>query len=59
MTEQPFHARLAFLTQPAPGVILFNLQIGETFQRVELTQRQLANILVDGAAIALKSEKMT
>lgn len=58
MTEQPFHARLAFLTQPAPGVILFNLQIGETFQRVELSQSQLANILVDGAVMALRAEKV-
>lgn len=47
-------AQLAYLTDPAPGVVLLNLQINGEFSRIELTQRQLANILVDGAAMAFR-----
>jgi hypothetical protein len=47
---------MAYLTQPAPGVILLNIQIdGGEFQRVEITKAQLGNIIVDGAAIALRA----
>ncbi|MGM4997814.1 hypothetical protein AB8A05_04050 [Tardiphaga sp. 538_B7_N1_4] len=48
-------AKLAYLTQPAPGVILLNIQIeGREFERVEVTRDQLANMVVEGAALALK-----
>jgi len=49
-------ARLAYLTQPAPGVYLLNIQnaAGELW-RVEISKGQLANIIVDGAAMALRS----
>lgn len=50
----PEKANLFYLTQPAPGVFMPNIQIGETFQRVEITKAQLANVLVDGAAMALR-----
>jgi hypothetical protein len=59
MTQpRPILPRLAYLTSPGPGVILLNLQFsdGELPLRLELTQRQLAAILVDGTAMALRQE---
>jgi hypothetical protein len=59
MTQpRPILPRLAYLTQPSPGMILLNLQFsdGELPLRLELTQRQLAAILVDGTAMALRQE---
>lgn len=54
MTE-PRTAKIAYITQPSPGVILLNIQVeGWPFQRVEITKAQLGNIIVDGAAIALR-----
>ena len=52
-------ASMAFLTQPQPDVILLNLQVGERFERIEITQHQLLNILVDSAAMALRAKAMT
>ena len=51
----PRTAKMAYLTQPAPGVFLLNLQIEEDFQRVEITKAQLGSIIVDGAAMALRA----
>jgi hypothetical protein len=49
-------AILAFLTQPAPGTIYLNLRVeGEDFYRLEISEGQLANIVVDGARMALRS----
>jgi len=48
-------AKLAYLTQPAPGVIVLNLQIeGREFERVEVTRGQLANMQFQIASFALK-----
>lgn len=48
-------AKLAYLTQPAPGVIHLNLQVeGRDYERIELTKDQLSNIVVEGAAFALR-----
>jgi hypothetical protein len=48
-------ARLAFLTCPSPDVYLLNLRVeGEDFYRLEISRAQLANMVVDGAAIALR-----
>lgn len=48
-------AKLAFLTQPAPGVYLLNLRVeGEDFYRLEISRAQLGNIIVDGAGMALR-----
>lgn len=48
-------AKLAYLTQPEPGVYLLNLQFdepglarGQAFERVEIAAQQLANICADG-----------
>jgi hypothetical protein len=52
----PRPAKLAFLTQPAPGVYLLNLRVeGEDFYRLEISKGQLANIVVDGAGMALRA----
>jgi hypothetical protein len=56
MMQPPKPAKLAFLTQPAPNVYLLNIRVeGEDFYRLEISNGQLANIIVDGAAMALRS----
>jgi hypothetical protein len=51
----PRRADLAFLTNPGPNVYLLNLQFpGPENLRVEISKAQLANILVDGAGMALR-----
>lgn len=57
MTE-PRTAKIAYLTNPAPGVFLLNLQLEGEFQRVEITKAQLGNILVDGTAMALRATEL-
>jgi hypothetical protein len=52
-------ARLAYLTQPSPDVILLNLQVAEDIERVEITRDQLRNILIDGAAMAFREQKVS
>lgn len=44
------------LTEPSRGVYVVNYRVGEKLRRMTITQAQLANFLVDGAAIALRSE---
>lgn len=55
-------AKLAYLTQPEPGVYLLNLQFdgpglarGQEFERVEITFDQLRNLTSDGVVILLKT----
>ena len=48
-------ARLAYMTFPAPGIFVLNLQIGDgELQRVEISKAHLTNIIVDGASVALR-----
>lgn len=49
-------AKLAYLTSPAPGRYLLNIQPFGTddLLRFEIAQCHLANIVVDGAAFALR-----
>jgi len=48
-------ARLAYMTFPAPGVFVLNLQIGDgDLQRIEISKAHLTNIIVDGASVALR-----
>lgn len=42
-------ARLAFLTIPAPGVMILNLQFEGEFMRVQVNREQLGGIVVAGA----------
>lgn len=42
-------ARLAFVSQPTPGVYLLNLDDGEKFIRVEISNKQFGNLVADGA----------
>lgn len=46
--KDPPKARLAYLTIPAPEVLLLNLQIEGEFMRVEISREQLAGIIVSG-----------
>lgn len=49
-------ARLAYLTSPQAGVFVLNFQLdeGSEIQRVEIARAHLANILIDGTALALR-----
>lgn len=47
-------AKLFYLSEPSRGVFIVNIQIDEALSRIEITKDQLANFLVDGAAMALR-----
>ncbi len=49
-------ARLAYLTFPSPGRYILNIQPEgqEGCQRFEISRAHLANILIDGTALALR-----
>jgi hypothetical protein len=49
-------AKLAYLTTPAPGRYLLNIQPfgSDELLRFEIAQAHLANILIDGTALALR-----
>ena len=49
-------AKLAYLTSPAPGRYLLNIQQFGTddLLRIEIAQAHLANIVIDGASFALR-----
>jgi hypothetical protein len=56
VTDHP-RARLAYLTNPNPGVFLLNTQLPgqEGVTRVEITINQLRGFIVEGASMAFKS----
>ena len=56
MTNPPV-ARLAFLSFPGPGVVCINLQVDGKDTKAELTRDQIRNIVVEGAAFALRVEE--
>lgn len=49
-------AKLAYLTTPAPGRYVLNIQPfgSDDLLRFEIAQAHLANILIDGTALALR-----
>jgi hypothetical protein len=49
-------AKLAYLTTPAPNVFLLNFQSegSDAVLSVEISKAHLANILIDGTALALR-----
>lgn len=49
-------ARLAYLTTPAPDRFVLNIQPegGTEFIQYEISRAHLANILIDGTALALR-----
>lgn len=49
-------AKLAYLTSPAPGRYMLNIQTfgSDDLLRFEIAQCHLANIVVDGASFALR-----
>jgi len=48
-------AKIAYLTTPAPGVFVLNIQVGNgPIQRFEISKAHLSNILIDGASVALR-----
>jgi hypothetical protein len=49
-------AKLAYLTSPAPNRFILNYQEEgkEGIERVEISKAHLANILIDGTALALR-----
>ena len=50
-------ARIAYLTSPAPNVYMLNFQQenGTEFS-IEISKGHLANIIVDGASLALRDQ---
>jgi hypothetical protein len=52
-------AKLAYLTTPAPGRYMLNLQIcgSDELIRIEIARFHLVNILVDGTAVALREDQ--
>jgi hypothetical protein len=49
-------AKIAYLTSPAPNRFILNYQEEgkDGIERVEITKAHLANILIDGCALALR-----
>lgn len=49
-------AKLAYLTTPAPGVFVLNIQPtgSDEISRFEISRAHLTNILIDGTALALR-----
>jgi hypothetical protein len=49
-------AKLAYLTSPAPGRYLLNIQIfgSDDLLRFEIAQAHLANIVITGTSLALQ-----
>jgi hypothetical protein len=49
-------AKIAYLTSPAPNRFILNYQEEgkDGIERVEITKAHLANILIDGTALALR-----
>lgn len=53
-------AYLAYLTTPAPGVFVLNIQSAnnaETHQ-YEISKAHLANLIIDGASFALRENQV-
>jgi hypothetical protein len=48
-------AKLAFITQPAPGMYVLNADDGSILVRLEISKEQLSNIVADGAVMVLRS----
>ena len=50
-------AKLAYLTTPGPGRFILNIQPfgSDDVLRFEIAQAHLANILIDGTSLALRS----
>lgn len=53
-------AKLAYLTTPAPGVYVLNLQTegSPDWLQYEITKAHLANIIIDGAALSLRENRV-
>ncbi len=53
-------AKLAYLTSPTPNVYRLNFQLedGTTFVQFDISKAHLANILIDGTAMALRENSI-
>lgn len=51
-------AKIAYLTTPAPGKFVLNIQPEGTHDivRYEISKAHLANIVIDGASLALRDQ---
>jgi len=47
-------AKLAFVTQPGPGLYELNIDDGNKFQRIQISKEQLGNLIVDGSQMILR-----
>ena len=50
-------AKLAYLTTPGPGRFVLNFQVCgcEGLQSIEISKEHMANIVIDGAALVLRT----
>lgn len=53
-------AKLAYLTTPAPGMFVLNIQPegSDELLRFEICKAHLANILISGTAVALREDSI-
>ena len=53
-------AKIAYLTSPAPNTFVLNIQPEgeEDVRRFEITKAHLANIVIDGAALSLRENRV-
>jgi hypothetical protein len=55
--SEPQPAKLAFLTQPSPGIYTLNLQVdGQEFYRLQISRAKLANIVIDATRMLLRDQ---
>ncbi|MCS3692027.1 hypothetical protein ABIF07_001057 [Bradyrhizobium elkanii] len=54
-------AKLAYLTTPSPGRYMLNIQTfgSDELLRFEIERAHLANILIDGTALALRDKAVS
>ena len=52
-------AEMFYLTEPSRGIFVVSLRVNDALRRFEISLDQLANFLVDGTSMALRSERVT
>lgn len=58
MSDHVLSAKRFYLTEPSRGLFVVNFQIGGELKRMTISRNQLANFLVDGAGMALRSQDL-
>lgn len=48
-------AKLAFISEPEPGLYLLNVDDGKKFLRIQINENQLKNLISDGARMKFQT----